>query len=75
MWFVYGGWLGYHHVIVEPWRSHALSLAEAVRQKTNRRLEPGERFSVEVLTLYAKRETWRGPSTDSSFRHSTAESP
>ncbi len=58
MWLVYGGWRGYHHVIVEPWTSYPVLLAEAVRQKTSRRLDPGGKFSVEVrATLYAKPDT------------------
>lgn len=60
MWLVYGGWRGYYHVIVEPWTSCPVHLAEAVRRQTNRRLEPGESFSVEVhATIYAKPETWK----------------
>jgi galactose mutarotase-like enzyme len=60
MWLVYGGWRGYHHVILEPWTSYPVNLAEAVRQKTNRRLEPGETFSVEVRAMvYTKPETWQ----------------
>jgi galactose mutarotase-like enzyme len=60
MWLVYGGWRGYHHVIVEPWTSYPVHLAEAVKQQTNRRLEPGETFSVEVqATIYTRPETWK----------------
>lgn len=60
MWLVYGGWRGYYHVILEPWTSYPVNLAEAVRQKTNRHLEPGEKFSVEVrATIYTKREGWK----------------
>jgi len=59
MWLVYGGWRGYHHVILEPWTSCPMNLAEAVRQKTHRHLEPGEKFSVEVRAiLYARPESW-----------------
>jgi len=58
MWLVYGGWRGYHHVIVEPWTSYPNTLTEAVRQKTNRRLESGEIFSVEVqASAYTRPET------------------
>jgi len=60
MWLVYGGWRGYHHVIVEPWTSYPVHLADAVKQKTSRRLDPGQTFSVEVqATVYARPETWQ----------------
>lgn len=48
MWLVYGGWRGYHHVIVEPWTSYPVNLAEAVRHNTHRRLEPEQTFATEV---------------------------
>lgn len=58
MWLVYGGWRGYHHVIVEPWTSQPVHLADAVRRKTARRLEPGGIFSVQVqATIYGRGET------------------
>jgi galactose mutarotase-like enzyme len=61
MWLVYGGWRGYHHVIVEPWTSYPNKLAEAVRQNTHRTLPPGERFSVEVFaTVYRGEEGHEG---------------
>jgi galactose mutarotase-like enzyme len=54
MWLVYGGWRGYHHVIVEPWTSFPVNLSEAVRQNTAVRLQPGRKFAAEVsLTLHA----------------------
>jgi galactose mutarotase-like enzyme len=60
MWLVYGGWRGYHHVIIEPWTSYPVHLAEAVKQKTSRHLEPGQKFSVEVrATIYTSPETWQ----------------
>jgi hypothetical protein len=60
MWLVYGGWRGYHHVIVEPWTSYPVHLADAVKQKTSRHLDPGQTFSVEVsATVYARPETRR----------------
>jgi hypothetical protein len=60
MWLVYGGWRGYHHVIIEPWTSYPVNLSEAVRQGTARKLHAGERFSVEVsATVYTKPETWK----------------
>ncbi len=53
LWIVYGGWRGYHHVIVEPWTSCPVNLAEAVRQNTAVRLQPGRTFAAEVsLTLH-----------------------
>jgi hypothetical protein len=60
MWLSYGGWRGYHHVIVEPWTSCPVNLANAVKQGTARRLAAGERFEVEVhATIYAKPENWQ----------------
>jgi len=61
MWLVYGGWRGYHHVILEPWTSYPNKLAEAVRHNTHRTLPPGERFSVEVAaTVYRGEERYEG---------------
>ncbi|MGA2629073.1 MAG: hypothetical protein ABSG54_02560 [Terriglobia bacterium] len=58
LWLNYGGWRGLHHVIVEPWTSVPVNLAQAHEQKTSRCLRPGEEFSVEVrATLYHKPET------------------
>lgn len=58
LWLVYGGWRGYHHVIVEPWTSYPVHLADAVRGGTSRRLEPGAKFEVEVrAAIYAKEES------------------
>jgi hypothetical protein len=59
MWLVYGGWRGYHHVIVEPWTSCPISLAEAVRRNTSLRLEPGRTFSTEVSVTIHKLDEWR----------------
>jgi hypothetical protein len=60
MWLVYGGWRGYHHVIVEPWTSCPIQLAEAVRNGTNHRLDPGETFQVKYrATVYSRAETWQ----------------
>jgi hypothetical protein len=61
LWLNYGGWRGLHHVIVEPWTSVPVNLAQAYEQKTSRSLKPGEEFSVEInATVYHKPETWRG---------------
>ena len=58
LWLVYGGWRGYHHVIVEPWTSYPVHLAEAVRGGTHRKLAPGEKFAAEVrATIYTKNES------------------
>jgi hypothetical protein len=59
LWLVYGGWRGYHHVIVEPWTSYPVTLSDAVKQNTHRRLEPGQTFQVEVqATIYAPPQTF-----------------
>jgi hypothetical protein len=58
LWLTYGGYRGHHHVIVEPWTSCPVNLKEAVKQHTNRRLKPGEMFSVELrVTVDARPET------------------
>jgi hypothetical protein len=60
MWLVYGGWRGYRHVILEPWTSHPVNLAQAVRQRTHRVLQAGETFEVQVCaTIYSKPLTWK----------------
>jgi galactose mutarotase-like enzyme len=57
LWLVYGGWRGYHHIIVEPWTSYPVHLADAARGGTSRRLGPGASFSAEVrATIYTKEE-------------------
>ena len=61
MWLVYGGWRGYHHVIVEPWTSYPNKLADAVQQNTHRTLAPGERFIVDLAaTVYQRDEGYEG---------------
>jgi len=61
MWLVYGGWRGYHHIIVEPWTSYPNKLSDAVRQGTHRTLAPGERFAVNVTaTVYTAKEGCEG---------------
>jgi len=61
MWLVYGGWRGYHHIIIEPWTSYPNKLAKAVQQKTHRTLAPGEHFAVEVAaTVYRADEGYQG---------------
>jgi len=61
MWLVYGGWRGYHHIIIEPWTGYPNKLTEAVQQKTHRSLAPGERFAVQVAaTVYRSDEGYQG---------------
>jgi hypothetical protein len=53
LWLVYGGWRGYHHVIIEPWTSCPVNLSDAVRENTALRLQPGRTFASEIsLTLH-----------------------
>ncbi len=61
MWLVYGGWRGYHHIILEPWTSYPNKLSEAVQQKTHCTLPPDGRFTAEVAaTLYQHDEGYEG---------------
>ena len=60
MWMAYGGWRGYHHLIVEPWTSYPVNLAAAVAQGTSRKLDPAGKFAVDVAaTVYAQPESWK----------------
>ncbi|MEW5980251.1 MAG: DUF5107 domain-containing protein [Acidobacteriota bacterium] len=60
LWLTYGGYRGHYHVIVEPWTSYPVSLAKAIAEKTNRCLQPGEKFTVELrATAFARPETWQ----------------
>ena len=60
LWLNYGGFRGFHHVIVEPWTSMAVTLAEACERKNHLCLKPGEEFSVEMsATAYQRPETWK----------------
>jgi hypothetical protein len=60
LWLNYGGWRGLHHVILEPWTSVPVNLAQAYEQKTSRSLKLGEEFLVEIsATVYQKPETWK----------------
>ena len=60
LWLNYGGWRGHHHVILEPWTSVPVNLAQAHQQKTSRSLKPGGEFFVEIgATVYRKPETWK----------------
>jgi len=61
MWLVYGGWRGYHHIIVEPRSRYPNRLREPVQQNTHRTLRPSERFLVEVaVTVYRGEEGYQG---------------
>ena len=55
LWLGYGGWRGHWVVIVEPYTSLPVNLTEAVRQKSHRRIEPGETFSAEISVTCANR--------------------
>jgi hypothetical protein len=60
IWMAYGGYRGHHHVVVEPWTSMPVNLAEAVRRGTSRQLAPEQEFSIEVrATVYRRPETWK----------------
>ena len=60
LWLNYGGYRGHYHVVVEPWTSRPVHLAEAVRLGTARRLEVDATFEVEVAaTAYDAPETWQ----------------
>lgn len=60
LWLNYGGYRGHHHVVIEPWTSRPVNLAEAVRQGTSRRLEVGSMFEVEIAaTAFDRPDTWR----------------
>ena len=48
IWQVYGGWLGYHHVALEPWTGYPITLSQAVAAGGARQLAPGETFRAEV---------------------------
>jgi hypothetical protein len=48
MWLAYGGWRGHWVVIIEPYTSYPVCLAEAVKEKTHQTLDAGETFIVEV---------------------------
>jgi hypothetical protein len=58
MWLVYGGWRGYHHVVLEPWTGYPVNLTQAVEEGRHSVLQPGETFSVTVrCTAYQAPET------------------
>jgi len=60
MWLVYGGWRGYRHVILEPWTSRPVNLAEAARLESHRVLKTGERFAVQLYaTIFSRPHTWQ----------------
>jgi hypothetical protein len=61
MWLSYGGWRGHWVVIVEPYTSYPVNLAEAVRRNTHRRIKASEKFVVDIaVSFYRKTETVGG---------------
>lgn len=59
MWLAYGGWRGHWVVIVEPYTSYPVSLAEAVAAKTHRTMAPDEKLTVNVAaSVFARPETF-----------------
>ena len=59
LWLVYGGWRGYRNVIVEPFTSLHINLAEAIRNRTARSLAPGKKFEIDIFaTIYQKPQTY-----------------
>jgi hypothetical protein len=58
MWLSYGGWRGHWVVIIEPYTSYPVSLADAVRGNTHRRIETNEKFAIDIIvSVYRKPET------------------
>jgi galactose mutarotase-like enzyme len=54
LWQCYGGWRGYHHVIMEPWTGYPTSLHDAIAGGRARVLNPGELLDTEVVAaLYS----------------------
>jgi galactose mutarotase-like enzyme len=60
LWLVYGGWRGYHHVIVEPWTGYPVNLEQAVKDGRASQLLPGKTFAVKIRCT-----TYRAPETRS----------
>lgn len=53
LWQVYGGWRGYHHVALEPWTGHPITLSQAVEAGTALWLEPEAEFTASItLTCF-----------------------
>lgn len=48
LWLNFGGYYGYHHIIVEPWTSFPMTLAAAAEAGTSRLLAPGSTFSATI---------------------------
>ena len=60
LWLVYGGWRGHRHVIVEPWTSLDMNLANAIQNQTSCKLVPGHKFEVDIsTTIYEKLQNWQ----------------
>ncbi|HLQ23221.1 MAG TPA: DUF5107 domain-containing protein [Gemmatimonadales bacterium] len=51
LWQCYGGWRGYHHVILEPWTGYPTSLIEAAAAGRARVMNPGESLTTEVAAV------------------------
>lgn len=58
LWLVYGGWRGYHSVVVEPWTGYPVNLVQAFEEGRHSQLAPGETFSVTIRCT-----TYRAPET------------
>ena len=51
LWQCYGGWRGYHHVIMEPWTGYPTFLDQAAAAGRARTLDPGETLETEVAAV------------------------
>lgn len=51
LWLVYGGWRGFHHIIVEPWTSYPSRIADAAQAGRLRRLAPSESLETTVTAV------------------------
>ena len=55
----YGGWRGHWVLIIEPYTSYPVSLTEAFRHNTHRRIDPAEDFATDIfMSVYRKPETF-----------------
>lgn len=60
MWLAYGGWRGHCVVIIEPYTSYPVRLADAVAGKTHRSIAPDETFTINVAAcVFHKPETYQ----------------
>jgi galactose mutarotase-like enzyme len=51
LWLVYGGWRGFHHIVVEPWTGFPSRITDAATAGRLRRLEPGESLDAELTAV------------------------